>query len=117
MSQSDVPTIRQMHFPAALVVGGSPALIGSVGTAALGAQVLVAECSVSDAPTVAAQMRPLVMVMNRTVYETDADGFEALARDVRSQVLVVERDDPDPTPLEAKLAALVAEAERKRASE
>lgn len=100
-----------MQVPVALVIGGSLELMSAMSEAALGAQVLVAECSVEDAATTAAQMRPLVMVMSEDVFDFDPDGFEALARDVRSRLLRVDAESPDARQLQSDLATLMLDAE------
>lgn len=114
--RSESPTLRQMQVPVALVVGGTAELLQTVEQAALSAQVLVAECSVADATNSAAQMRPLVMIMAEDVYSFDPDSFEALARDVRSQVLTVPPGGIRLEDLEAKLENLMLEAENLRPS-
>jgi hypothetical protein len=113
---NETPTLRQMQIPVALIVGGTEELISSFGEAAVSVQVLVAECSVADAATTAAQLRPLVLVMNDDIYQFDAEGFEALARDVRSRVMRVPTPVPAPAELEAQLTALMQEAENERPS-
>jgi hypothetical protein len=112
----DAPTLRQMQVPVALVIGGSPELVRSVEEAALSAQLLVAQCGVADATNSAAQMRPLVMIITEDVYSFDPESFEALARDVRSQVLTVPAEGILPEDLEAKLEAMMIEAENLRPS-
>jgi hypothetical protein len=116
MSDYEAPTLKQMQIPVALVVGGSDRLIGAISEAAVQAQVLVAECAVADALTMAAQMRPLVLVMSEEVYEFDRDSFDTLARDVRSRCLVVGEGDLDPVVLEQQLRELMFEAENQRPS-
>ncbi len=116
VSDFEAPTLKQMQIPVALVVGGSDRLISAISEAAVVTQVLVAECSVTDAPTMAAQMRPLVLVMSEDVYGTDREGFDSLARDVRSRVLAVADEDMEPAQLEAQLAELMLEAEGQRPS-
>lgn len=116
VSDSEVPTLRQMQIPVALVVGGNEDVIAVVSEAALGAQVLVAECSVADANTTAAQMRPLVLVFPEDIYGFDPEGFDALARDVRSKVLRVTPEMREVAEIEATLTQLMAEAENQRPS-
>lgn len=116
MRESGSPTLKHMQIPVALLVGGTERLISAVSDAALSAQVLVAECTVADAATMAAQMRPLVIVMPDEVYNFDRDGFEALARDVRSRLLTLADDDIDPVALEAELSQLMLESESQRPS-
>lgn len=116
VTDREVPTLRQLQIPVALVVSGSDALLSAMSAASVQVQVLVSECSVVDAPTMAAQMRPLVLVMTREVYEGDRDGFDSLARDVRSRVLAVDDTAIDIAELEAQLSELMLEAENQRPS-
>jgi nucleotide-binding universal stress UspA family protein len=113
--ETEATTLRQFKIPVVLVVGGTEELIAAVSEAALSAQVLVAECTVVDVTDTAAQMRPLVMIIPEDVYQSDASNFEALARDVRAEILRVDADAPG-TDLEADLARLMARAEAKRPS-
>jgi hypothetical protein len=116
MARSDSPTLRQLQVPVALVIGGARELVRIVEEAAVSAQVLVAECTVAEATTAAAEMRPLVMIMSEDVYGFDPESFEALAQDVRSQVLTVPTDHIEPEQLKAKLQALMLETEDLRPS-
>jgi hypothetical protein len=111
----EAQTLRQLRIPVVLVVGGTEELIGAVSQAALSAQVLVAECTVDDATNTAAQMRPLVLILPEDVYQADANNFEALARDVRAEILRVD-EAMDATEIESELAQLMARAEAKRPS-
>ena len=113
---SEPPTLKQMQIPVALVVGGNESIVAAVTTAGVGAQVLVAECSVANANTIAAQMRPLVMVFPEDVYAFDPQGFDALARDLRSAILRLTQDMLEVTDLEAELCRLMVEAESQRDS-
>ncbi len=116
VEEAEVPTLKKVHIPLALVVGGTDVLIAAVGEAALGAQVLVVECTAADAPTTAAQMRPLVLVLPEDVYAADREGYDMLARDVRGRVLAVGAGAIDPAELEEELRELMLEAERDRPS-
>ena len=111
MVRAEVPTQRQFRAPVALVVGGTPELVHVVEEAGLSAQVLVTACPVGEATTVAAELRPLVMVMAEDIYDFDPDSFEALARDVRSNVLIVGSEEPGIEELAAKLKALMLESD------
>ncbi len=104
-----------MKIPVTLVVEGSEDLLAAVGSAALSAQVLVAECGTADATDTAAQMRPLVIVVPSDIFDSDPDGFQTLARDVRAQVMRVAADF-DPAELEEQLKDLMLQAEAKRPS-
>jgi hypothetical protein len=98
----------------ALVIGGSAELVQAVEEAAVSAQVLVAECAVSEATNTVASMRPLVMVMPDEVYSFDPESFEALARDVRSQVLTIPSEGLPLDQLRSRLEAVMLEAETQR---
>ncbi len=113
--ETDAETLRDMKIPVTLVVEGGADLLAAVGSAALSAQVLVAECGISDATDTAAQMRPLVIVVPADIFDSDPDGFQTLARDVRAQVMRVPADFAA-AELEEKLKTLMLEAEAKRPS-
>ncbi len=113
--KTETTTLRQFKIPVVLIVGGSEDLIGAVSEAALSAQVLVAECTVENATDTAAQMRPLVMIIPEDVYRVDAQNFDALARDVRAEVLSV-HEDVQADELEGQLGKLMSQAEAKRPS-
>lgn len=114
--ETEATTLRQFKIPVVLVIGGSEALIAAVSEAALSAQVLVAECPVVNATDTAAQMRPLVMIIPDDVYDADASNFDALARDVRAEILHVDPSGVLASELEPELAKLMAQAEAKRPS-
>ena len=116
VSRSESPTLRQVQVPVALVIGGTAELLQAVEKASLSAQVLVADCPVSEATNTVASMRPLVMVMPEDVYSFDPDSFEALARDVRSKVLTIPAAGMTPETLQSSLEAVMLEAETLRQS-
>ncbi len=113
---NEVPTLRQFKIPVVLVIGGSSSLLSAVSDIAVSAQVLVSECSVDTATDTAAQMRPLVMIMEEDVYAQDATNLEALARDVRAKIMRVGAAPHDPQHLAPVLLQLMAEAENQRPS-
>ncbi len=111
MPSNELPTTKHLRVPVVLVVGGTPMLSAVVQEAALAAQVLMSSCSVAEVTTVAAEIRPLVMVVSEAVFTFDPDSFYALARDVHSQVLTVSERELDVDGLANKLKALLAEAD------
>jgi hypothetical protein len=113
--ETEATTLRQFKIPVVLVVGGTEDLISAVSEAALSAQVLVAECTVENATDTAAQMRPLVIIIPEDVYTSESNNFEALARDVRAEILRV-HEGTAASELEADLAKLMSKAEAKRPS-
>ena len=94
-----------------LVVGAAPDVAAAVDEAAVGAQVLVTRCALADVTTVAAEIRPLVMVMTEETFGFDPDSFRALARDVHSRLLTVREGQVQVGKLEGQLKALMLEAE------
>ena len=111
MAKNEHPTDKQLHLPLALVVGGPPALANAVDEAAVGAQVFVTRCALADVTTVAAEIRPLVMVMSEEIFGFDPESFKALARDVGSQLLTVHEGQLDVGMLEGQLKALMPDAD------
>ena len=107
---SEHPTDKQVRAPIVLVVGGTPAVGAAVDEAAVAAQVLVTRCALADVTTVAAEIRPLVMVMSEEVFGFDPDSFRALAQDVHSRLLTVPEGQIDVGKLEGQLKALMLEA-------
>ena len=93
------------------VVGGTPDLTAVVQEAAVAAQVLVTGCAFADVTTVAAEIRPFVIVMSNEVFGFDPDSFRALARDVHSRLLTMREGQLDVGRLEGQLKALMLEAE------
>jgi hypothetical protein len=113
---NEAPTLRQFKIPTVLVIGGTDALITAVSEAALSLQVLVAECGIEDATTTAANMRPLVIIISEDVYQSDGEGFEALATDIRAGLMRVDTAHCSSREIEARMTELMAEAEAKRPS-
>jgi EAL domain-containing protein (putative c-di-GMP-specific phosphodiesterase class I) len=86
-------TQKVIPISALLVIGGSQSLIDAVrrGTSSLHTAAVVA-CDVRVAATRAAELRPAAIVMSEEVYAFDSAEFDALARDVRAQLIVVASD-------------------------
>ncbi len=116
VSDFEAPTIKPARVPVTLVVGGNDRLIGAVSEAAISAQLLVADCTVAEAASTAAELRPLVIVIPTVVYEADIEGYENLARDLRARLLVVQEDVLNPADLEEHLILLMNDAESQRPS-
>jgi hypothetical protein len=111
MARDDHPTNKQLSVPIVLVVGGPADLVLAVEEAAVSAQVLVTRCALKDVTTVAAEIRPLVMVMSDEIFDFDAESFRALARDVHSRLLALQVGQYQREKLEAQLKAMTLEAE------
>src|SRR4051812_38243334 len=84
VARSDMPTARMSPAPVVLCVGCTPELVKRIREAAIMGQALLVQADVSNAATLAAETRPLVMVMLEDVYSFDAASFSALAADVRA---------------------------------
>ena len=112
MPRDDYPTNKQIWAPIVLVVGGTPDIGAAVDEAAVGAQVLVTRCALADATTVAAEIRPLALVMSEEIFGVDPESFRALARDVGSRLLTVHDGQLDVGALESQLKALMLEADQ-----
>jgi hypothetical protein len=81
-------TQEVVQVAAVLVVGGSPTLIKAVQHGVRGLEgTEVVSCAVREAPTRAAELRPFAIVMSEDVYAFDSKEFEALARDVRAELI------------------------------
>ena len=86
-------TQEVVQIAAVLVVGGSPALIKAVHEGAGELQgTEVVTCAVREAPTRAAELRPFAIVMSEDVYAFDSKEFDALARDVRAEIVTFASD-------------------------
>lgn len=111
MPRQEDPTNRQLRVPVVLVVGGTPDLAAIVDEAAVAAQVLVHRCALEDVATVAAEIRPVALVMSEDIFLFDPPSFQALARDVHAMLLPLREGRVDLGKLQGKLKALAAVAE------
>jgi len=109
-------TQQTVQIAAVLVVGGSRSLIKTVRRAAHGVQCTeVVTCAVREASTRAAELRPLAIVLNEDVYAFDAAEFDALARDVRAELVVIATDARDAIrSADALRTTLTTASERRR---
>ncbi|WP_433926095.1 hypothetical protein AB3662_24525 [Sorangium cellulosum] len=69
-----------------------PALFSLCLTVAPGCGVLLHRCDAATAATIAAERRPLAIILSNGVYATDPAEFEALARDVRSTLVRLDEE-------------------------
>jgi hypothetical protein len=95
-----------------LVVGGPPLLVECVERSSRSVpRAEVITCELRDAATRVAELWPFVIIMSEDLYAFDWAEFDALARDVRSRLIVV----PTATiPKEAELGPKILEAFRWR---
>ncbi|WP_437594865.1 hypothetical protein [Sorangium sp. So ce1000] len=87
-------TATPLHVPSILVVldPAWPALFSLCLTVAPGCGVLLHRCDAATAATIAAERRPLAILLSNSVYARDPADFEALARDVRSTLLRLDEE-------------------------
>ncbi|XXY50669.1 hypothetical protein WME91_05945 [Sorangium sp. So ce269] len=69
-----------------------PALFSLCLTVAPGCGVLLHRCDAATAATIAAERRPLAIIMSNSVYAMDPAEFDALARDVRSTLVRLDEE-------------------------
>src|ERR1700753_3407939 len=91
-ARTDRATSKPVHIPTVLVVACSDALLARCWDCLAEVGVMVRDCDPARVATLAAARRPLALVLARAFYENDPDELEALARDVRAELLVVDED-------------------------
>lgn len=96
MPGGDQPTVRPVSAPTVLTIGCSPSLEQHCGRALVTLGALLQRTPLEGAATVAAERRPLVIVMPQALYEFDPEEFDALARDVGASLLRVDDDVSEP---------------------
>ena len=113
MSLLNPDTLPSMAAPAVLVVSCPPDLVARCAEAAESLALALQEGGFLAAATIAAERRPLAIVMTEDVYAFDPDAFDALARDVRASLVRVEEDIPT-AKLELILEVAIEDAARRR---
>jgi hypothetical protein len=101
-----------VHIPTVLAVGCSDALLARCWDCLAGLGVMVRDCDPSRAATLAAARRPLLILVERDVYATDAVELDALARDVHADILPID-DDLDDSALALALVTAVRRSPRR----
>lgn len=113
MARENQTTLTAVTAPTVITIGCSPAL-QALSERCLGSmKVLIKHSELAQAPTIAAQRRPLAIVIPEDLYEFDPREFDALARDVGASILRVE-EDIDPATFETLLGAAVDAAMSRR---
>lgn len=115
MAEADEPTKKIPDAFSVLVVACPSAVVNACQNAVLsvGAKVHNAEL-VSDAATLAARFRPLVLVMPLAIYEFDSKEFDNLARDVGAVVLTLPDQGLTKSELKKQLLSAMRNASRIR---
>lgn len=116
MTSSEFPTTRVDPAPVILVVGCNKPFTKRCRDAAIIGQALVVETDLVSAPTIAAQTRPLAMIMLEDVCAFDMPFFTGIASAVRSQLVMVANEEIAQPELEALILQAILNAEEKRAS-
>ena len=87
-------TVRHLPAPAIVVVGGTEALVEACHEVVLrGVPARIEPCDIASVATVVARWKPYAIVVPESLLEFDAREFEALARDVRAQIVRAPEDD------------------------
>jgi len=113
MPSPDHLTLPALPSPTVLAVSCPPELVARCAGALLTIGVGLKECGFVSAATVAAERRPLAIVIVKDIYLFDPDAFDALARDVQASLVRVDEDIAGPT-LELLLAAAIEDAAARR---
>jgi hypothetical protein len=105
-------TLESNPTTTVLVIGGSPALLECAERSARAVpRVQVLGCELREAATRVAELWPFAIIISEDLYAFDAAEFDALARDVRSKLIVVSASR---LPREAELGSKILEAFRWR---
>ena len=92
MSRDNQTTLTAVTAPMVLTIGCPSELQERVADALGSIRTILKHCDLSQAPTIAAERWPLVMVIPEDLYEFDPQEFDALARDVGASLLCVEEN-------------------------
>ena len=109
--KSKAPTLVTELSNLIMLIGGSGRLadiVARAATQACGARVV--EADLKTATTIATERRPFAMIVAKDIYEFGGPEFDALARDVSAELIVVPH-----TIQSAVLVALIVEAASKLA--
>ena len=90
MPPPDHLTIPALPPPTVLAVSCPPELVARCAGALLTIGIGLKECGFVSAATVAAERRPLAIVIVKDIYLFDPDAFDALARDVQASLVRVD---------------------------
>jgi hypothetical protein len=97
-----------------LLVGGTNELLEVTRRAARSVPPAnVVFCELRDAPTRVAELWPFAIVMSDDLYAFDSSEFDALARDVKARLIIVDAAEKQ---LEPDLSQKILEAFRRRLS-
>ena len=113
MSKSRRPTLEHTPSISAVVVGGPDTLVEAVRHVTMtttNARVITSD--IASAATKIARARPFAIVVSDEVYAFDASEFDALARDVRAELIALPTDGVPIKLLQERLMPLIVDAFR-----
>ena len=113
MARGNQTTLTAVTAPTVLTIGCAPDLRALCAHCLGSIKAILKHSELAQAPTVAAQRRPLAIVIPEDLYEFDPHEFDALARDVGASLLRVE-EDIQPEIFEMLLSAAVDAAMSRR---
>jgi hypothetical protein len=113
MPSANPDTLPSLAAPTVLAVSCPPELVARCAEAIAPLGLALQACGFLEAATMAAERRPLAIVVVEDVYAFDPDEFDALARDVRASLVRVEEGITVPK-LELILEAAVDDAAQRR---
>lgn len=99
--------------PCVLAIACEAEVLRRVHDVALATGAGLKTATLADAATVAAERRPLVMVIEEAIYAFDPNEIMLLARDVQSSLVVIE-DSTTATELEGRIKVGIARALQRR---
>lgn len=113
MSKSRRPTLEHRPAITVVIIGGPEPLIEAVKHVTLTTtNARVAQTDIASAATKVARSRPFAIIMSEEVYLFDAAEFDALARDVKAELIAIPTDGVPQKTLQERLMPLIAEAFR-----
>jgi hypothetical protein len=113
MSKSRRPTLEHRPAITVVVVGGPETLVEAVKHVTLNTtNARVAQTDLASAATKVARSRPFAIVISEEIYAFDAAEFDALARDVKAELISLPTDNVPQKVLQERLMPLIAEAFR-----
>ena len=102
-------TANAMTLPTLLAIGAGDGLFARCKASASASRLFIEAADMSNAATMAARHRPMVLVLTEDLFAFDPEEFEALARDVRGRLVRV-TDDITQIELNTRVSRALQEA-------
>ncbi len=113
MSKSRRPTLEHRPAITVIVIGGPETLVEAVRHVTMTTtNARVTQTDLPSAATNVARSRPFAIVISEEIYAFDAAEFDALARDVKAELIALPTDGVTQKTLQDRLMPLIAEAFR-----